>query len=283
LKADPFRWLAERLLPNRARGWLLSRGWMLYWIRKRRLLMAPRRLSFANSPQASPKSPFPFLVSRDNPLEELGAKYMPSKRNHNYLTYYWMHFRDIRFDVRSVLEIGVETDRSIRMWEEFFPNATIYGVDIDPNCRQFEGDRRRILIGDQGDSEFLRQVIQEPRWAFDIVIDDGSHRVDHQLKTFEVLFPAMSDHGIYVIEDTGGSVGDYELTTINRVKAIVDSIMYWPRGFDATKWPHLTEFPAEAKWNDRNVVGIAFYRWIVFVMRGKNPQDNPFLTPLPPD
>jgi hypothetical protein len=256
---------------------------MLYLIRKRRSLVASKRLLFAHPPGVSPQSPFPFVVSKVNPLEELGAKYIPSKRNHNYLAYYWMHFRDIRLDVRSILEIGVETDRSIRMWEEFFPNATIYGVDIDPNCRQFEGDRRRILIGDQGNSEFLRQVIQEPRWAFDIIIDDGSHRVDHQLKTFEVLFPAMSDHGIYVIEDTGGCVADHELTTINALKPIVDSIMYWPRGFAPSKWPHLTEFPAAAKWSDRNVVGIAFYRWIVFVMRGKNPQDNPFLTPLPPN
>lgn len=282
MKADPFRRFAKRVLPKRARTWLLSRRWLLYLIRKRRSLIAPKRLFFAHSPDDSLQSPFPFLVSKNNVLEELGTKYMPSKRTHNYLAYYWMHFRDIRLDVRSVLEIGVQTDRSICMWEEFFPNATIYGVDIDPTCKKFEGDRRRILIGDQGDPEFLRQVMQEPRWAFDVIIDDGSHRVDHQLKTFEMLLPAMSDHGIYVIEDTGGCVADYELTTINALMPLIDSVMYWPRGFDPRNWPHLTEFPADAKWSDKNIVGIAFYRWIVFVMRGKNPQDNPFLTPLPP-
>jgi hypothetical protein len=206
---------------------------------------------------------------------------MPTKRQHNYLAYYWMHCRDIRFDVRNVLEIGVETDHSIRMWEEFFPNATIYGVDIDPSCRRFEGDRRRILIGDQGDVNFLRRVIREAGEAFDIIIDDGSHRVDHQLKAFGLLFPAMSDHGIYVIEDTGGCVGDFDLTTVNALKRVVDGIMYWPNGFDPRNWPHLTEFPAGATWVDQNVIGIAFYRWIAFVMRGRNPQDNPHLSPLP--
>ena len=43
----------------------------------------------------------------------------------------------------------------------------------------------------------------------------------------------------------------------------------------------LSEFPDEARWIDKNVIGIAFYRWIVFIMRGRNPRDNPFLAPLP--
>jgi hypothetical protein len=239
--------------------------------------MAPKRLSFTNAPETSPKSSFSLFMPKDNPLEELGAKYMPSKRNHNFLPYYWMHFRDVRFDVRSVLEIGVETGSSLRMWEEFFPSAIICGIDVDPQCRSVEGDRRRILIGDQGDAGFLRRVVRESERPFDVVIDDGSHRVDHQLKTFEELFPMMSDHGIYVIEDTGGCVADHELTTVNTLKPLIDSIMHWPTRYDPQDWPYLVEFSSDATWSDRNIVGIAFYRWIAFVMRGNNPQDNPYL------
>ena len=211
--------------------------------------------------------------------EKLGEKYLPSKRGQNYLVYYWMHFRDIRLDVKSVLEIGVQTDRSIRMWEEFFPNAMIYGIDIDPKCKEFEGGRRKILIGDQSDSDFLHNVLSQVSEPFDIIIDDGSHCVTHQLKSFDFLFPHLSDHGIYVIEDTGGCVGDYDLKTVNALKTIIDHIMYWPDGFAPGDWPFLSSFPDETKWITRNVIGIAFYRWIVFAMRGRNPQDNPFLQP----
>jgi hypothetical protein len=249
--------------------------------RKLRLGVVRPRVSFAAPPDIAQRSPFPFPISTNNPLGELGEKYLPTKRLHNYLVHYWMHFRDVRFDVRKVVEIGVQTDRSIRMWEEFFPNATIYGIDIDPECRQFEGGRRRILIGDQADERFCARVIEETGGAIDIVIDDGSHLVEHQLKTFSLLFPAMSDHGIYVVEDTGGCVEDQELVTVNALKGLIDSVMYWPKGFVPRDWPHLTKFPDEAKWADKNIIGIAFYRWIVFVMRGRNPQDNPFLTPLP--
>ena len=50
-----------------------------------------------------------------NPLEELGAKYLPSKRNHNYLRFYHQHFAPLRNSAGRVLEIGVETPRSLSM------------------------------------------------------------------------------------------------------------------------------------------------------------------------
>lgn len=232
------------------------------------------RLSFPTAPDQARKSAFPFLVNSENLLESLGDKYAPSKRSHNYLVYYWMHFRDIRLDVRRVLEIGVGTGRSLRMWEEFFPNAMIHGIDIDPACRALEGGRRRISIGDQRDPRFLEQVITQASEAFDIVIDDGSHRPEDQLRSFDLLFPAMSDHGIYAIEDTGMGDG---LRTVNSLKPIVDHVMYWPGGYAPKDWPYLSALPEDAGWLARHAVGIAFYRWIVFVMRGRNPQDNPFL------
>lgn len=54
----------------------------------------------------------------------------------------------------------------------------------------------------------LLAVARNVSGSLDVVIDDGSHRVDHQIASFEVLFPLLSDHGIYVVEDTGGAVGD---------------------------------------------------------------------------
>jgi hypothetical protein len=276
MSLDDMARVAKQVLPKR-----IQRSLKLL-ITKVRVRFTRPRISFSDPPDKPPESPFAFPVTRNNILDELGEKYRPSKRTHNYLPYYWMHFRDIRLDVKKVIEIGVQTDHSIRMWEEFFPNATIYGLDIDPKCKQFEGGRRKILIGDQSDSGFCRQVIQETGGGIDIILDDGSHRIEHQLKSFSAFFPALTDHGIYVVEDTGGVVGDQELVTVNALKGLVDNIMYWPKAFDPVDWPYLADFPDDANWIDRNVIGVAFYRWIVFVMRGKNPQDNPYLKPRPP-
>jgi hypothetical protein len=260
-------------------------GWAQDLLRRaivaKRSWMPRARFSFPTARENSHSSAYGFPIAKDNPLEELGAKYLPTKRLHNYLPYYWMHFRDIRLEVGKVLEIGVQTDRSIRMWEEFFPNATIYGVDIDPECERLAGGRRVIFIGDQSDRDFLNQVVERAGGHFDIIIDDGSHRVEHQLASFNFLFPTLSDHGIYAVEDTGGCVGDPGLATVNALQALVDRVMYWPKGFRPEDWPHLDQFPHAASWADKNVIGVAFYRWIVFVMRGNNPADNPHLTPLP--
>lgn len=236
------------------------------------------KLAFPERFRRDAPSPYAFPVDADNPLEELGRKYAPSKRNHNYLPLYWMHFRDIRSHVRSVCEIGLQSDRSLRMWEEFFPNARIYGIDVDPSNRAFEGGRRRVFIGDQGDVRFLEAFLSEVEGeagGLDIVIDDASHKMRHQLGTFNVLFPALRRHGMYVVEDTGGVAGSEK--TVARLKELVDSIMYWPPDWDPGDWPRLSSLPPPARWADRHTIGIAFYRWIVFVMRGRNPGDNPYL------
>ena len=250
---------------------VLPKSLQLKAMRARSKIKSLRRGSLLFAERQPDPSPYSFVVDHDNPLEALGAKYYPSKRWHNYLVYYWLHFRDIRLQVKRVLEVGVLTGESILMWEEFFPNAIIYGMDIDPKCRKCEGGRRKILIGDQGDITFLQQTAREAS-GFDIIIDDGSHRVEHQLTTFKTLFPYLTENGVYVIEDTGGVVGDYDLRTVNTLKPIIDHIMHWPKDFDPSDWAALTDFPAGTPWIDKNVIGIAFYRWIVFVMRGKNPQ-----------
>jgi hypothetical protein len=232
------------------------------------------KFNFTPPTPAQIESPYGFQIQKGNLLEQLGEKYEPTKRWVGYLPYYWMHFRDIRLDVRSVCEIGVQSDRSVRMWEEFFPNATIYGLDIDEKCKEIEGGRVKIFIGDQSDTAFLNSFLSKLDGKLDIVIDDGSHIAEHQLITFETLFPAMSTHGIYVIEDI---VGDACTKTVNSLKEIADNVMYWPEGYEHEKWPQLLHFDDRATWADRNIIGVAFYRHISFIMRGHNPEDNPFL------
>ena len=50
------------------------------------------------------------------------------------------------------------------------------------------------------------RFIQENGGDFDIIIDDGSHKMNHQQISFDVLFPHLKSGGIYVIEDLHTSV-----------------------------------------------------------------------------
>ena len=63
-------------------------------------------------------------------LKELTIKYDVDALELGYTQHYDQLLSDVTNDFTKVLEIGVETGRSHRMWLEYFPNATIYGMDV---------------------------------------------------------------------------------------------------------------------------------------------------------
>ena len=131
------------------------------------------------------------------------------KENSSNLIHKWMHyfdiydrhFRNFRSTEVYVVEFGVSHGGSLQMWKHYFgPKAKIYGVDINPHCKQLEEDQITIFIGDQADRSFLASLTQAiPR--IDILIDDGGHTMEKQINTFEVLFGHIDGEGIYLCED----------------------------------------------------------------------------------
>ncbi|MBV8467574.1 MAG: class I SAM-dependent methyltransferase [Burkholderiales bacterium] len=120
----------------------------------------------------------------------------------DYFDVYHRTFQRFRGKPIKFLEIGVQNGGSAHMWREYFgPQATIIGVDIDPACKALENDGFEIWIGDQADPDFWENFLRvHPQ--FDIVLDDGGHTMEQQIVTFESLFPALVDGGVYLCEDT---------------------------------------------------------------------------------
>ena len=54
---------------------------------------------------------------------------------------------------------------------------------------------------DQSNPEQMNRFMAQVGGDFDIIIDDGSHIVAHQIISFKTLFPYLKSGGIYVIED----------------------------------------------------------------------------------
>ncbi len=117
----------------------------------------------------------------------------------DYLRHYEEWLAPLRNERFNLIEIGVFGGASVAMWREFFPNATIIGVDIDKRGVAYASDRIHIRIGSQADPGFLHQVVTE--FPPTVIIDDGSHRSDHNIFTFERLFPALIAGGWYIVED----------------------------------------------------------------------------------
>jgi cephalosporin hydroxylase len=131
------------------------------------------------------------------------------RQNDKRLIHKWNHYFDIydrylnRYRGKEIilLEIGVSHGGSLQMWRDYFgENAKIYGIDIEPRCKELEEDNIEILIGSQSDREFLREV-KSLIPMVDILIDDGGHTMKQQVVTYEELFDHVKENGVYICED----------------------------------------------------------------------------------
>lgn len=173
-------------------------------------------------------------VPLDLSLREIAEKTGADKLNHKYESKYEAHLGPLRRDNVRLLEIGVKHGASLAMWEQYFPQAEIFGLDIDPACRQFETPRSTIFIGDQADPTSLRSMMARIGPPLDIIIDDGGHTMAQQRTSFEVLFEYVRPGGLYIVEDThtsyrekngGGEPGKPD-TFIALLKGLLDDVHY---------------------------------------------------------
>jgi hypothetical protein len=191
---------------------------------------------------------------------------------HRYTPHYEVHLGFLKRRRFALLEIGVggyarerQGGASLRMWKAFFPRAQVLGLDIEDKSFVDE-ERIRTYRGSQTDTQLLDQILAEH--PVQVVVDDGSHRSEHVLATFAHVFPLLPDGAVYAIEDTetsywsdyGGSTAPDAPTTMNLVKALLDSLNYeefTPRGYSPT--------PVEL-----GVTGVHAYHNLVFVEKGRN-------------
>ena len=130
-------------------------------------------------------------------LNEMGLRHQTDKAttHHCFLDNYEMYLGHLRDKEFTMLEVGVASGASIRLWREYFPKAHVFGIDNNPDCAG-EG----IFIGDQNDTAFLDSVLAKTGVP-DVVIEDGHHWGPSTIATFKHLFPKIADKGHYYVED----------------------------------------------------------------------------------
>ncbi len=147
----------------------------------------------------------------NTPLCDLSTKYGTDKGYpHRYTPIYYKYLAPIADEVHRVLEIGICTKRdllngrtgaSLFMWQEFFPHADIFGIDIDPNSMVNE-DRIQSAIADQTDPTGMMAACGSfGADFFDLIVDDGSHAPDDQIEAAIIMLPHLATDGHYFIED----------------------------------------------------------------------------------
>jgi hypothetical protein len=155
---------------------------------------------------------------------------------HSYIPYLYDKLFESRREKKvDLLEIGVRDGASIRLWQKYFPNGKIYGIEekmydftdkasvreiqvcIGKKMCDLALDRIRIYIGDAYEQEMADCLPM-----LDIIIDDGSHDLEDQKETIRLYAPKLKSNGILVIED----IEEYEYAkTLEQLAGSEDRIV----------------------------------------------------------
>ncbi len=132
---------------------------------------------------------------------------------HSYTPFYYELLKDKRESIKKVLELGIgypgnmrhcpanyHLGASLYMWRDFFPDAQIYGADINP-ATLFEDDRIKTFLCDQRKGRHIAKLIEWSGSDIDLLIDDGSHLAGNQIRTCQRIMPQLKKEVIYIIED----------------------------------------------------------------------------------
>ena len=122
---------------------------------------------------------------------------------HSYLPLYDELLGKKKYTARNVLEVGVNFAGSIELWDKYFPNAMIYGLDILPykSLPELVKNQNKIrLIECDAYCPFMFSALFRGK-TFDILLDDGPHTLVSQIKFLTMYSLLMAPNGILIIED----------------------------------------------------------------------------------
>jgi cephalosporin hydroxylase len=127
-----------------------------------------------------------------------GYGYYPTDKGnyHSYLEEYSRLFEPIKDQEITLIEIGIAHGGSLKLFEDWMPKATIIGYDIDPQLR-VPLSRANVITKDC--MTFIEKEFDS--FSPDIIIDDGSHKLEHQLYVIKTCYPQLKTGGYLIIED----------------------------------------------------------------------------------
>ena len=125
---------------------------------------------------------------------------------HSYLDVYDNLIGSKRLTAKNILELGILHGGSIKLWNDYFVNAQIYGIDTMDYNDVWDGIKCipniHILTSIDGyNSEFVSHNFIIPQIKFDLVIDDGPHSLESMKQFITLYSQILADDGILVIEN----------------------------------------------------------------------------------
>lgn len=152
-------------------------------------------------------------------LCELGIKYPTDKsplntdnnlHKHAYTAIYNLLFSNIKYKPIRLAEIGIYHNMSMCCWREFFPNATLYGLEYNQdfinNALEHNLNNTFYSTIDVTNKQSIQTAFDKLENKMDIIIDDSTHQPPHQIDIIQTCLHYINSGGYLVIEDLFKSV-----------------------------------------------------------------------------
>lgn len=124
---------------------------------------------------------------------------------HSYIEVYADVLEPYRLTAKNILEVGLMSGESLRMWTEYF-SGDVYGMDCEikpvggaADLTEAIAEGLRVVIGDAASNVDVKKYFDEIK--FDVIIEDAQHTIDQQVAIYNNLKRRMAKGGIYIIED----------------------------------------------------------------------------------
>jgi len=201
-------------------------------------------------------TPLCEIMGRNN--SDKGSVYISSCW-HNYTTFYYSIFKDLKDKPLRIFELGLGTNNtdvpsnmgpygrpgaSLYGWKEFFPNSLIFGADIDRRIL-FNTDRISTFYCDQTNPEVIQNMWNNPvlKEDFDIIIEDGLHKFSANVCFFENSIQKLKPSGYYIIEDIHNNYKHLFLSKIEEWKVKYPNCLF-----------NLVEIPSTRNYQDNSLL-----------------------------
>lgn len=116
---------------------------------------------------------------------------------HTYSVVYDRLFYQYKEKEVDFLEIGLNYGGNIEICLEYFSNINHYGIDINDSVK-IDKSKFTFYHGSFDKPEIVNEVCKR---KYDIILEDGSHSLEHQIKSIQIYLPQLKDGGIMIIED----------------------------------------------------------------------------------
>jgi len=134
------------------------------------------------------------------------ANQWENKLGHGFSKYYEKYFKNLKNKKIKILEIGSFSGASAASFVKYLPLSKVYCLDINITNFKYHSEKIKVFGLDISKEFMIKKfykkinILPETKF-FDIIIDDGSHKLSDLIISLNTFYKNLKPGGFFVIED----------------------------------------------------------------------------------